>query len=104
MHVFINLLKNAKEAMQDTPMDNRIIKIIVKAQKTCVVIKVSDTGCGISPENMKKIFTHGFTTKKDGHGFGLHSCLTYVKEMGGDMKIFSEGVSKGTTFTIKLPM
>jgi signal transduction histidine kinase len=64
---------------------------------------VSDNGVGIAPENLSRIFAHGFTTKKDGHGFGLHSSALTAEEMGGALSVQSEGVGKGATFTLELP-
>ncbi len=66
-------------------------------------IKITDNGCGIRKENLIRIFNHGFTTKKDGHGFGLHACANSMTEMKGSLTAESEGVNKGTTFTITLP-
>jgi len=63
-----------------------------------------DTGCGIAPENLTRIFSHGFTTKKDGHGFGLHSGANAAKEMGGILSAESEGPGRGATFTLDLPV
>ena len=59
---------------------------------------------GIARENLEKIFQHGFTTKKKGHGFGLHSCAIAAQELGGSLNVESDGVSKGATFTLKLPL
>ena len=58
---------------------------------------------GITPENLTRIFGHGFTTKKDGHGFGLHSGALAAREMGGSLQAFSEGLGKGATFVLELP-
>ena len=56
------------------------------------------------PENLTRIFSHGFTTRKDGHGFGLHSGANAAKEMGGQLSVHSEGAGKGATFTLDLPL
>ena len=66
-------------------------------------IAVCDTGIGIAPDNLVKIFNHGFTTKKDGHGFGLHSGANAAKEMGGSLTAHSDGLGQGATFTLELP-
>ena len=68
-----------------------------------VKIVVSDNGIGIPPENLTRIFNHGFTTKKDGHGFGLHSGANAAKEMGGSLTARSDGAGKGAEFTLELP-
>jgi len=59
---------------------------------------------GIPPENLTRIFTHGFTTRKDGHGFGLHSGALAAKELGGALSVQSEGTGLGATFTLELPV
>jgi two-component system NtrC family sensor kinase len=68
-----------------------------------VRFSLSDNGCGIPLENMSRIFTHGFTTKKDGHGFGLHGSCLAAKEMNGALIVSSDGPGKGATFTLELP-
>ena len=59
---------------------------------------------GIARENLTRIFSHGFTTKKHGHGFGLHSCANAAGEMGGSLSVRSDGPGKGATFTLELPL
>lgn len=70
----------------------------------CVRIVVSDNGEGIPEENLARMFAYGFTTKKDGHGFGLHSSVIAAREMGGGLRVESEGAGKGATFTLELPV
>jgi two-component system, NtrC family, sensor kinase len=67
-------------------------------------IRVEDDGEGIAPENMVRLFSHGFTTRKSGHGFGLHSCALGAKVMGGQLMAHSDGVGKGAVFTLELPV
>ena len=66
--------------------------------------KVADNGVGISAENLKRICTSGFTTRKNGHGFGLHSCVLAAKEMGGTLTARSDGPGQGAVFTLELPI
>jgi C4-dicarboxylate-specific signal transduction histidine kinase len=68
-----------------------------------VKVTVRDNGLGIPGENLTKIFNHGFTTKKDGHGFGLHSGANAAKEMGGSLMGHSAGPGQGAEFTLLLP-
>jgi signal transduction histidine kinase len=68
-----------------------------------VRIAVTDNGIGIKPENLTRIFGHGFTTKKDGHGFGLHSGALAAKQLGGSLNVQSDGPGKGATFILELP-
>ncbi|NUT84268.1 ATP-binding protein [Pseudomonas brassicacearum] len=101
--ILVNLIKNASRAMDDRP--ELIPQIILQselAQENTLVIKVIDNGEGIAPENLTRIFAHGFTTRKDGHGFGLHSCVLAAMEMGGSLEAHSEGPGTGATFTLKL--
>jgi len=65
---------------------------------------VSDNGMGIAPEHLTRIFSHGFTTKKEGHGFGLHSAANAAKEMGGFLSATSKGVGRGAIFVLDLPV
>jgi signal transduction histidine kinase len=67
------------------------------------VAEVEDNGVGISAENITRIFSHGFTTKKDGHGFGLHSSANAARQLGGLLSVRSDGAGKGATFTLQLP-
>jgi signal transduction histidine kinase len=101
VHVLINLINNAKDAMQETPPDSRTLSIIVEHDGNAAYIKVRDGGYGIAAENLQKIFSHGYTTKKNGHGFGLHSSANYMTEMHGEMWAESEGVGKGAQFVLK---
>jgi signal transduction histidine kinase len=64
---------------------------------------VADNGIGIPAENLTRIFNHGFTTRKNGHGFGLHSGALAAKEMGGALAVHSDGPGCGATFTLELP-
>jgi signal transduction histidine kinase len=68
-----------------------------------VRLTVKDNGIGIPTENLNRIFSQGFTTRKDGHGFGLHSGANAAKELGGSLTVQSEGTGRGTTFILELP-
>jgi signal transduction histidine kinase len=68
-----------------------------------VRVAVTDNGIGILAENLTRIFAHGFTTKKTGHGFGLHSGAIAAKELGGSLTVHSAGRNLGATFTLELP-
>ncbi|MGD0812754.1 MAG: ATP-binding protein, partial [Verrucomicrobiota bacterium] len=67
-------------------------------------MEVADNGVGIPPENLTRIFAHGFTTQSDGHGFGLHTGALAAKELGGTLTAHSEGLGKGATFILELPL
>ena len=69
-----------------------------------VRLAVIDNGAGIAAENLARIFHHGFTTRKDGHGFGLHSGALAAKALGGSLLAHSDGIGLGATFTLELPL
>ena len=104
LQILINLISNAKYAMDAQPANEKRLVIRVEpAPPDRVKITIRDSGVGIAPENLVKIFTHGFTTKKDGHGFGLHSCANAAKEMGGSLLAQSDGLGRGAAFILELP-
>jgi len=102
LQILVNLLRNAKYAM-DLSTERQLDLHIERAGDNAVRVTMRDTGCGIPQENLTRIFSHGFTTKKDGHGFGLHSGAIAAKEMGGILTADSEGAGCGATFKLELP-
>ena len=104
VHILLNLLINAKDAMLNTPPDRRKIEILLKQVEHTIQIRICDSGEGISPENLTRIFSHGFTTKKTGHDFGLHNSALYLEEMHGQIEAASDGAGKGAAFTVSLPI
>jgi len=103
LQILVNLVRNAKQSCQASDAAQKRLVIRAINQGNQVQIAVSDNGLGIQRENLNRIFTHGFTTKKNGHGFGLYSSLTAAKEMGGTLRVDSEGPGEGATFTLELP-
>lgn len=103
IQIYINLLRNATDSVMHTtnPGKHIIIKTYIHHNK--VFIQIEDNGVGIASFNLIKIFAYGYTTKKSGHGFGLHSSAIAAKEMGGSLQVESDGVGKGATFTLELP-
>ncbi|HWN96029.1 MAG TPA: ATP-binding protein, partial [Methylomirabilota bacterium] len=104
MQILMNLVRNAKQSCHEAGRADQRLTLRVTNGDDRVRIAVSDNGVGISPENMVHIFTHGFTTKKDGHGFGLHSGALAAREMGGRLNVQSDGPGRGATFTLELPL
>jgi PAS domain S-box-containing protein len=104
LQILINLLRNAKHAM-DGRIDHekRMVIRVGMASPDRVKVTVCDNGVGIDSNHLTKVFNHGFTTKKDGHGFGLHSGANAAKEMGGTLTAHSDGPGKGAEFTLELP-
>lgn len=104
IHVLVNFIKNATESMEENHSDNKTLIIKSWEDNYKVYLSVTDNGTGIKVENLEKIFEYTYTTKKRGHGFGLHSSANYMKEMGGNILVNSEGKGKGTTFTLVFPV
>ncbi len=104
LQILVNLVRNAKRACNDSGRDNKQLTVRVHHGDGRIKIAIADNGIGISSENLAHIFNHGFTTKKDGHGFGLHSSALTAKEIGGSLRAHSEGVGQGATFILELPV
>lgn len=105
LQILVNLIRNAKYALDDGNGVDKCITLRTRrnghgSAKVCVM----DNGVGISPENRARIFEHGFTTRKEGHGFGLHSSALAAGEMGGTLTAHSDGPGQGAVFTLELPM
>ncbi|MEO6246716.1 MAG: PAS domain-containing protein [Opitutaceae bacterium] len=103
LQILVNLISNAEQALDSRVDDRRLSLRLTAAADHRVLMEVSDNGIGIPPENLNRIFNHGFTTKKTGHGFGLHSCANAAKELGGSLSVHSEGPGMGATFSLFLP-
>lgn len=102
IQILVNLIENAYQAMQDVEGERRLELLVATADER-IRVEVRDCGCGIEPGNIDRIFTHGFTTRANGHGFGLHSCLLAAREMGGSLSVHSDGAGTGATFILELP-
>ena len=104
LQILVNLISNAKYAMNRVGKGKKSLAVrIYKHGADRVRIEVADSGVGITEDNLTKIFTHGFTTRKDGHGFGLHSGALTAGELGGSLAAHSDGLGRGATFTLELP-
>jgi PAS domain S-box-containing protein len=104
LQILINLIRNAKEAINERHRsDKQLVLGLRTSPEGRVQIYVTDNGVGIAPENLTVIFNFGFTTKVNGHGFGLHTSANAAKEMGGSLEARSEGPGKGATFVLELP-
>jgi DNA-binding LacI/PurR family transcriptional regulator/signal transduction histidine kinase len=102
VHVLVNLVKNAVEAMRDTPSDARRLVVELVPEGEGARVRVIDGGEGIAPQHLGRVFEYGFTTKRDGHGFGLHTCANVMRELGGSIEV-SAGPGRGATFTLIFP-
>lgn len=102
--ILVNLIANSCQSFDDSPRTDR--SILVGALRNAaggLQIDVTDNGTGIAPEHLDRLFRYGFTTKAEGHGFGLASSLLCARAMSGTVRAHSDGPGKGATFTIELP-
>ncbi len=103
LQILVNLIRNAKYACDESGRAGGRLTMRVTDGDGRIRISVIDNGIGIPPENLTRIFNHGFTTRKNGHGFGLHSGALAAKELGGSLTVLSAGHDQGATFTLELP-
>jgi len=102
--ILVNLVSNAKYALDGVPVDERRLTVKLGSPSSDrVCIEIRDNGMGIAPEMRTRIFQYGFTTRAEGHGFGLHSSALAAQELGGSLSVHSEGLGHGATFTLELP-
>lgn len=104
LQILVNLIRNAKYACDESGQkDKQVIIRIEATREGGGRISVVDNGVGIAPDVMGRLFSHGFTTRKSGHGFGLHSAALAAKELGGSLGAVSEGLGHGAMFVLTLP-
>jgi two-component system, NtrC family, sensor kinase len=104
LQILVNLVRNAKYACEESGRTDRRITLRVANLDGRAAISVIDNGVGIAPENLTRIFNHGFTTRASGHGFGLHSGALAARELGGSLTAHSDGLGLGARFTLDLPL
>jgi signal transduction histidine kinase len=105
LQILVNLIRNAKDAMDATRQSEKPMTITVEPMDPDRVrFIVRDAGIGIPAENLTRIFNFGFTTRPDGHGFGLHSSASAARELGGRLSVHSDGPGMGALFTLELPL
>jgi signal transduction histidine kinase len=105
LQILVNLIRNAKYAMDELGGDRKVLTLEISSRnERTLSISVRDTGIGIGSENLDRIFDHGFTTRREGHGFGLYSGRMAATEMGGKLTARSEGLGQGAVFCLELPL
>jgi two-component system, NtrC family, sensor kinase len=105
LQIVVNLVANARDAVQSAAEGSRrAIGIAATVIGGRVRIEVTDSGVGIAPEALERIFSAGFTTKPRGHGYGLHSAALAARQLGGELLVASEGLGRGATFTLAIPV
>ncbi len=104
LQIFVNIIRNAIDSLIEHPIERKVLtlRVGIKDEET-IEVQIADNGVGIDPQHLVKIFSYGFTTKKEGHGFGLHASSIAIQEMGGELKASSQGLGKGAIFTLTIP-
>jgi C4-dicarboxylate-specific signal transduction histidine kinase len=103
LQILVNLIRNAEYACAESGKKEKLLTLRVEGAGTLVRISVIDNGVGIAPENMSRLFTHGFTSRPSGHGFGLHSGAIAARQLGGSLRAESAGPEQGANFILELP-
>jgi signal transduction histidine kinase len=103
LQILVNLIRNAAYACDESGRKDKVLTMRVEGDGTHVRISVVDNGVGIPPENMSRLFTHGFTTRPTGHGFGLHGSAIAARQLGGSLRAASLGPGQGATFVLEVP-
>lgn len=104
VQVLVNVIKNAVDAMLDQDPKTRKLTIEVLMREGLLDITIADTGPGIQAHVLDRIFTHGFTTKADGHGFGLHSCANVMMSLNGEIAVRNSPLTGGAEFRVSFPL
>lgn len=104
LQILINLVSNAAHAIQEKDATERRIRLGTSLGDDCVRIEISDAGAGIDARVLPELFNQGFTTRQNGHGIGLHSSASWARELGGSLTCQSDGVGRGATFVLELPL
>jgi PAS domain S-box-containing protein len=107
IQILVNLVSNVRHALDGNALSNRQVTLRTRPSEVDpqrVRLQVIDNGMGITPENLTNVFLHGFTTRNEGHGFGLHTAALAAKDLGGSLTVHSDGPGKGATFTLELPL
>jgi signal transduction histidine kinase len=105
MLILVNLITNARDSLLASDASHKEIAVRSELlQEGYARVDVIDNGLGIPAINLDRIFARGFTTKKGGHGFGLHSSARAARDLGGSITVQSEGRDRGAIFTVKIPL
>jgi len=104
LQILVNVVKNANLACEESQSPDKRVTLRVRTVDERVQITIEDNGVGIARENLTRIFNHGFTTRRSGHGFGLHSAALAAQQLGGTLSAHSEGPGRGAAFTLELPL
>lgn len=106
LQILVNLVTNAQAAFVEWGGNTRreiTLRSSLDVPTQMIQIEISDNAVGIPAEHLTRIFSHGFTTKPNGHGFGLHTSAIAAGELGGTLTAYSDGVGHGAKFVLTLP-
>jgi C4-dicarboxylate-specific signal transduction histidine kinase len=104
LQIIVNFIANACDAMVANSSTARRIAIRVRTVLGQLEIAVEDSGVGIAPALLPRVWEFGFTTKAHGHGFGLHSAAVAAQQLGGTVSAQSAGVGLGARFAVTIPI
>ena len=102
LQILTNLVTNARDAIAARPGPGLVTLRARRMTEDRIALEVEDDGVGIAEETLTRMFSHGFTTKAEGHGFGLHGSACAATELGGSLTASSQGLGHGATFTLVL--
>jgi two-component system NtrC family sensor kinase len=104
LQILVNLVSNACDAIGATSTQRGRVVIRIACENSDVVVSVEDSGVGMSEDVLSRLWRFGFTTKQNGHGFGLHNCANIAREIGATIAAQSDGPGRGSRFTLRLPL
>lgn len=105
LEILVNLIQNARQAMCGADITERVLTLRTeRVGDDRVRMQIIDTGCGITADHLVDVFNYGFTTKPNGHGFGLHAAANAATEIHGSLSVHSDGAGQGATFTLEIPL
>ncbi len=104
IHILIALLSNAEQARDEAKAGEHSIAVRLKAEGTDALIQVEDNGVGIGPDDLEQMFSSTFSTRGEGHGFGLHNSANAANSMGWKLAARSDGQGQGATFELRIPV
>jgi PAS domain S-box-containing protein len=101
--LFVNLLTNACQAMEQTPAAERMLRVTAEADEGVIHVAVRDAGVGIPPSEVHRLFDAFYTTKKEGMGMGLVLSKSIADSHGIELRFHANSDGRGTTFTLAIP-
>ena len=104
MNILDHISKNARESLETAERPRTLTFRTRLVGTTHIRVEIDDTGSGIDETTINSIFTHGFTTKSDAHGFGLHYCANAIGELGGKIHIVPKDGEAGACFAVEIPI